>query len=306
MTAVLPSIRVADESGEQVVREGLSLCFFMRHSHSVVADKVWRALELYRRAIPSDALGWYGSDDGDTLPLDADGWRHIHHQLVERAWGVEWLVELTESSSGPGGYQFEYDGRRLEDPLFSGDADATTGIRFCFPTEYLTSRGVAAVRDLALNIARELPFSFGYASPALVARPGAWFSVRRQLLELLQRHPGLDLLSLTDTSRRIGVRARGAYWLTFLGPKLLGQLGGAPELNRRFAFPGISLAPLDEERWVLTLGELPDVMDSMTQPVPAPYRELARLLEPFLLEEGGSWPPWDANAVRRWLRRHGA
>ena len=60
-----------------VARDGVVLCFFMRRSHAEVAPAVWRALQTYLRAIPPQSLGWYGSDDGDTLPLDDKGWEHI-------------------------------------------------------------------------------------------------------------------------------------------------------------------------------------------------------------------------------------
>jgi hypothetical protein len=67
---------------------------------------------------------------------------------------------------------------------------------------------------------------------------------------MLQRYPGLDLYRLGDTSRRIGARARGAYWLTFLGPPLLGQLGGRVAL-RELLPPA---APRKRERWPLCPG----------------------------------------------------
>ncbi|WP_254624185.1 MULTISPECIES: type VI immunity family protein [unclassified Myxococcus] len=303
MREALPVIRVTNASGDLVVREGLVLCFFMRHSHRDVAAGVWRALEHYRRAIPPQALGWYGADDGDTLPLDEAGWKHIREQMVERAWGIEWLVELSEFESGAGGYHFEYDGRKLDAPLFDQDDGATSGICFSFPTEYLLSHGPGHFRALALDIARELPFSFGYASLALNCRPGAWFSVRRQLLDTLSRYLGLDIHHMGETSRHIGTKARGAYWLTFLGEPLLAQLGGLESLQQRLGMPELSFQRMASERVLLTLGEWPDAIDTETQSVPVQYRELARVLEPFLGEEKSSWPPFDTAMWHRWLRR---
>ncbi|NVJ21392.1 DUF3396 domain-containing protein [Myxococcus sp. AM011] len=291
------------EGGDVVVRDGLVLCFYMRHSHRDVADRVWGALEKYRRAIPPHALGWYGSDDGDTLPLDEAGWAHIRHQIVERPWGGEWIVELTELPDKVGGYHVDYDGRKLDEPLFSRDDSATSGLCFSFPTEYLLTHGPEHFRALALDIARELPFSFGYASPALLSHPGVWFCVRQQVQEVLQRYLGLDLPRLGGTSRRMGTQARGAYWLTFMGPPLLAQLGGREAVERQVDLPGVRVEPLDEERILVALDEWPEALDMEKQPVPLPYRELERVLEPFLYDEEAVWLPWETGTLQRWGRR---
>jgi hypothetical protein len=83
------------------------------------------------------------------------------------------------------------------------------GVAFSFPTEYLLEHGPARLRALALDISRELPFSFGYASLAFVCPSGLWYAVRRELLGPLSRYLGLDLYQLEETSRVIGTRARG-------------------------------------------------------------------------------------------------
>ena len=299
----IPIIRVRNDQGDLVVRDGVILCFFMRHSHVAVAPAVWRALQAYLRAIPPHALGWYVSPDGDMLPLDDQGWEHIRKKILERPWGIEWLAELSETPGGEGSYCFEYDGRKLDEPIFSRDQCATSAVSFSFPTEYLLEHGPTHLRALALELGRELPFSFGYASLAFVSSPGMWYSVRRQLLGLLARFRGLDLYHLGDTSRSIGTRARGAYWLTFLGQPLLGQLGGAEALRQQLSFPEVSFAPMDDERLLLRLGEWPDALDTEKGPVPPQYRDLARLLEPHFCEEGGDWPPMTREFMHRWFRR---
>lgn len=303
MRANIPVIRLRNRNGNLVARDGVVVCFFMRHSHQEVASCVWRALQAWRRAIPVGSLNWYGSDEGDTLPLDEQGWERVRERMLVRSWGIEWIVELDESSSGAGGYHFEYDGRKLDEPIFSGSEDATSAVSFSFPTEYLQENGPAHLRALALELGRELPFSFGYASLAFVSPRGMWFAARGEMLNTLHRYPGLDLYRLGDTSRSIGARARGAYWLTFLGPPLLGLLGGIEELRQRLSPDVVSFAPMEGARLLLTLGEWPEAMDTEKGAPPAQYRELARLLEPYLYEEGGDWPPMTREYMHRWLRR---
>jgi hypothetical protein len=299
----VPVIRLRTDLGDVVARDGVVLCFFMRRSHHEVAPAVWRALQIYLRAIPPRSLNWYGSEDGDTLPLDDKGWEHIRWKMLDRPWGGEWLVELEETDSEVGGYHFEYDGRKLDADLFCHDEDATSGVSFTFPTEYLLEHGPGHLRTLALELARELPFSFGYASLAVVSPHGMWYAARRELLPLLSRYLGLDLYRLGETSLIIGTRARGAYWLTFLGQPLLGQLGGPEALRLKLPFPDVSFQPLDGERLLITLTEWPEAIDTEKKFHPAQYLALAHLLEPFFCEERTGWFSLDKEQLRRWMRR---
>jgi hypothetical protein len=210
---------------------------------------------------------------------------------------------LAQSDSEAGGYHFEYQGRRLDSPFFAQDPGATSGLSFSFPTEFLVEHGPAHLRTLALALARELPFSFGYASLAFVSVSGSGFPGHQELLGLLGRYHGLDLKLLEETSRVIGTGARGAYWLTFLGQPLLGQLGGMERLRRELPFPEVSFQSMDGERLLLTLGEWPDAIDtSLGRDVPQ-YRVLARLLEPYFPEEARGWAGLSKQEMRGWLRR---
>ena len=299
----IPVVRLRNRNGDLVSREGVVVCFFMRHPHGAIAPALWRALQTYRRAIPPHALGWYGSDDGDTLPLDDKGWEHIRWTLLERPWGDAWTVDLEGGYSDVEGYNFEYRGWRLDAPAFAHKENSSCGVTFSFPTEYLLEHGPGHLRALALELGRELPFSFGYASLAFVSVRGNWYSARRELLGPLSRYLGMDLYYLDDTSMSIGTRARGAYWLTFLGQPLLGELGGLEALRDTLRFPEVTFEPMAGERLLLTLSEWPEVIDTEKKVYLAQYRELARLLEPYFYEERAGWISQDKDNLRRWLRR---
>jgi hypothetical protein len=303
MRGHFPVIRLRTDLGDVVARDGVVLCFFMHRSHGEVASAVWRALEIFRRDIPARALGWYTHPDGDILPLDDKGWEHIRKKMLERPSATACNIELQEDSSEAGGYHFEYRGRKLDAPIFSHDEDSTSALALSLPTEYLLEHGPAHLRALALEIARDLPFSFGYASLAIVSPHGMWYAARRELVPFLSRYLGLDFYHLDETSRIIGTRARGAYWLTFLGQPLLGQLGGAEALRQKLPFPDVSFQPLDDERLLLTLTEWPEAIDTDKVYHPVQYRELALLLEPFFCEERTGWFSLDKEQMRRWMRR---
>lgn len=306
----IPVIRVRASNGFLVGRDGLILCFFMRHSHAEVAPTVWRALQMYLRAIPPQTLSWYIASEGGFLPLDDGGWRHIHGEMLERPCPCNRSVMLQEECDGTGGYNFHYYGRRLDAPPFASDENSTCAVSFTLPTEYLVEHGPDRVRDLALGLARELPFSFGYASLALISPNDDWIADRPTVLKLRDRYPGLDFYDLELTSRVIGTRARGTYWLTFLGQPLLGQLGGTASLRQQLAFPDVSLETLpspEGERVLVTLDEWPEAIDTAEQERPSPQLlALARLLEPFLYPEDViDWfhQHEDKEDMRRWIRR---
>jgi hypothetical protein len=303
MTVRYPVIRVRADDGQLEVHDGLLLCFFIRRRHSEIKSAVWRSLQIYLNAIPSGALGWYMDPEGETLPLDGGGWAHIHAKILDRPWAQACHVELLQLEQEVGDYNFEYSGYEL-DPLCFHDEKAACAIAFSLPTEYLLEQGPEKVRALALELSRDLPFSFGYASLALVSPSGRWYAQRRQLLPLLSRYWGLDLYNLQRTSRCIGTGARGAYWLTFLGEPLLGQLGGTEVLRRQLDFPEVSFQPLEGERLLLTLGECPSPLDTQEELDFSAFRALARLLEPYFPEEKrGLSSLLDNGDMGRWLRR---
>ncbi|WP_309892310.1 type VI immunity family protein [Archangium sp.] len=310
MSERIPNIRVRTKYGDMVARDGLVICFFMRRAHGEVAHAVWQALQTYCRSIPAQALRWYGDYNGDWQPLDDKGWEHIRDKMLGRRWPVSCIIDLEEHCDDVGGYNFEYEGRWLDGPLYTNDEGATCAVSFTLPTEYLVEHGPARVRALALELARELPFSFGYASLALVSARGAWFGANNTVRELRDRYLGLDIYKLAETSRHIGTQARGAYWLTFLGLPLLGRLGGLDVLRRRLPFPDVSLEtlpPLEGERVLVTLGEWPEAIDTVEQERPSPQLlALAQLLEPYMYLERSGWFTFlhdDVEDTRRWLRR---
>lgn len=309
MNERVPVIRVRANNGLLVARDGLIICFFMRRSHEEVAPAVWRALQTYRRAIRPHTLSWYVASEGGFLPLDEECWEQARQEMLERPCRLSLSLQLRQHHDEAGGYNFDYLGRRLDAPLFSRDENATCAVSFTLPTEYLMEQGPAQVRALALELARELPFSFGYASLAFITPTLDWYAARETVRDLKDRYPGLDVYHLEQTSRVLGTRARGAYWLTFLGPPLLGQLGGQDSLRQRLTHPDISMQPLDDGSVLLTLSEWPEAIDTARNQRPSPQLlALAQLLKPFLYEEElTGWFFHDGHEgmedMRRWIRR---
>jgi hypothetical protein len=167
----------------------------------------------------------------------------------------------------------------------------------------LETHGPARVRELALELASGLPFCSGFASLSFNCEadlPG----VEKKVRELCFRYPGMDIPDPELCSWDIGTRVRGASWLTFLGQPVLGELGGAAGLRARLHSPGTIVQELEGERVVVTLGPWPEAGDTEQGRTLPAYRELGRVLEPWLYHEESRHSHLKVpEHVRRWERR---
>jgi hypothetical protein len=286
-----PIIRVHAEHGALVLRDGLNICFYMRHSHEELARGIRCALEKYLRAVGPQALGWYVDSEGDWQELDGQGWRVIQDKLEESGGGV---VRLHERPDAVSRYSFEYRGRRLD----GNDPGLVCGVAFWLPTEYLHEHGPGRVRELALELGTQLPFNSGHAGLAF-----HFLYLPPDFKALALRYPGMDALELGVTTEELGTRVRGAHWLTFLGQPVLGELGGVAGLRSRLSSADISVQRMEGDRAVVTLGPCPEAGDTERgQHLPL-HRELARVLEPWRHHARYRWRDFSEEEMHRWEHR---
>lgn len=314
-------------SGEQLLlREVVRLAFYMPHDHHDLAAGVERALDVYLGAVgkgPETLRHWEDTEgEGDQFPLDETGWRVIRNQLrPNRTWrfldefeeqteffrrrtqkGFETFIILTGGVSERSGYSFKYCARL---PWRTPPEGSVSVLSATLPTEYLEAHGPGRVRELALEMAAQLRFSTGHAGLAF-----EFLRMRRNLLPGLRedvfRYPGLDVPSGLLLSE-VGTRVDGVHWLNFLSQPVLGEAGGAAGLRARLHSPKTTLQETEGGHVVVTLGPWPEAGDlTRGENLPA-YRELARVLEPWLqaLPPGSSsaWRGYTQEEVRRWWRR---
>ncbi|MDY7227804.1 type VI immunity family protein [Hyalangium rubrum] len=282
------------------MREGLSFNFYMRRPHVELAQGVLRSLESYLDSVGPQALGWYATDEGEYRPLDAAGWQLTRDKVLRRRGA---LIRLRDASLTDCGYRFLYHGRPLVDLSGEPSPDVVCVARFWLPTEFLEEHGAARVRALALALAAPLPFCSGHAGLSFngdLDLPG----VKREVHQQSLRYPGMDLPEEGSIGLRLGTRLWGVHWLTFLGQPVLGALGGAAGLRARLHEPGTTVQELSEDRAVVTLGPGPEAGDTeQGQTLPA-FRELARVLEPWLYHEEKIFDPdLLPDEKLRWERR---
>jgi hypothetical protein len=288
--------------GERLLclRESVSICFYMRHDHADVAQAVVRSLETYLRAVGAQSLGWYPDYDGEWQELDERGWALQWEELRDPR-GAQ--LDLRETAGPTTGYAFTYRGCSLDAPLVANNPDAVCMLSFLLPTEYLEAHGPGHVRELALELAAGLPFNSGHAGLVFQYCTGSALGTNELVRKLCFRYPGMDIPSWDTLEWRIGTRVRGVHWLTFLGQPVLGALGGATGLRARLHAPGTTVQELEGERAVVTLGKGPDAGDLEQGRTLPQYRELARVLEPWLYEDQREWTGFTPEDLRRWNRR---
>jgi len=300
MSEHFPRIRVHAQSGYLLIREGLTLTFYMKRAHSEIAAGVMRSLEAYLRAVGPSALDSYADEEGEWMPLDAKGWDLVRSNLLHPKWALE---HLADGSSGEERYRFDYQGKALDDPSFNWGPDAVSVVSYWLPSEFLEERGPGQLRELALELAAPLPFNSGQVGLTFNCELDL-LGVNREVRRYCLRYPGLDVVNPIGISTDIGTRVRGPSWLTFLGQPVLGELGGAAGLRSRLHTPGTTVQELDGDRAVVTLGPWPEAGDTEQGKTLPAWRELARVLEPWTLWGEGTYmlgfQPEDAP---RWERR---
>jgi len=298
--ALVPHIRIQEESGVSLLRDGLNLCFYVRHPHREIARAVAHSLDIYVKAIGPGALCRFFDADGYSQPLDEFEWSRIRRELLEESWAS---FDLWDTSGSEALYRAEYSGAPLGAPLLEERPHASCALSFWLPTEYLEEHGPERLRELALELAAPLPLCFGQVGFSF----NGWadiLGVLRLIRELCFRYPGMDIPEFSWLSWKLGERVRGPSWMTFLGQPVLGELGGADGLRSRLSSPGTTVQALEGERAVVTLGSAPDAGDLEQGNVLPAYRELARVLEPWLYR-GPDHHSLDFTAedMRRWERR---
>jgi TseV toxin immunity protein TsiV len=319
---------------ELLARDVVRIAFYLPYDHPEIASGVSHAVESYLRAVgqgPRTINHCYINDD-EGATLSEERWSSVRFLLrPERPYRfIEELSEptardmekrgyaaqlvLTGAFRSTNGYELWY---RARIPSRTPPPDYVSYLTATLPTDYLEKHGATRVRELALEMASQLRFTTGHAglalhlySPLVSIDEDGDEDFRSELL----CYPGIDLRPAWLRTHWVGSHVDGIHWLNFLGPPVIGQLGRAAALRSRLS-PRTLVHELDAERVVVSLGEEPEAGDlSAGQDLPE-YRELARVLAPWLepprmvKDDGSGRPPRQSdlrltlNEAQRWWRR---
>lgn len=255
-------------------------------------------LDTYLRGVGAQTLQCYLDEQGWWQDLDEASWELARRRLIDRQW---MYVDLL-GEHGDDLYRFKYLGKSPDEFIWPGGTGKVCALNIWLPTSYLEEHGPGRIRELSLELGAALPFCSGHAGLSFHCNLQV-LGVEKKVREYCFRYPGLDIPDMNHLSLKLGTRLRGPAWLNFLGPPVLGELGGAAGLRARLSSPGTTVQELDEERAVVTLGPWPEAGDTeQGQQLPA-YRELARILEPWLYREEPHPSVEMPESTRRWERR---
>lgn len=299
MSEHYPRIRLQAKNGAVIVREGLSLTFYMRPPHSEIVEQVLQALDVYLRGVGPKTLELYADQEGEWQDLDDAGWSLIRRKLQERGSP---LANLRDAASGGGSYSFLYWGKDLKFLSKANSQDAMCEATFWLPTEFLEEHGPGRVRELAMEIASLLPLCSGSCGLAFIGGLDL-VGVSQALARYWMRYPGIDVSSESGYSWDVGTRIRGPHWINFLGQPVLGALGGVEGLRAKLQCPTTTVQALAGDKAVITLGEWPEAGDMEQGEVLPAYRELARVLEPWFYHADVAMLYRPMEETRRWERR---
>jgi hypothetical protein len=299
MSEHYPRIRIETKDGCTRIREGLSLTFYLLPRHPEYVEEVLRALAVYLRYMGPQALGVYADMNGYMQELNSAGWELIQRKLRESSCPQAILEE--ENPAGPR-YAFHYKGKDEEYLARMNRPDAMCEVIFWLPTEYLEEHGPGRVLELARELATLLPLRSGYCGLCFNGELDL-VGMARKLLPYWKRYPGIDIPDPFGYSSEIGKHLRGPHWVNFLGQPVLGELGGASGLRERLKSPGTTVQELPGEKVVITLGPWPEAGDTEKGEVLPAYRELARVLEPWLYHSEIAMLQQSKEETRRWERR---
>lgn len=292
-----PRIRVHASHGALIIRDGLWICFYLRRPPHEIAQEVMRSFDIYLRAVGPQALAWYNNHQGDWGPLDTASWQTFRRDLLESNW---YHHELTNDPSGAPAFHFTYRCTSLGQQS-EPTAPLVSSVGFCLPTEFLEAQGPGHVRELAVELAAALPYDSGHAGLFFNAMLG-YQETEEALSRICLRYPGMDIGTMESIPAKLNGQVKGPAWMTFLGQPVLGELGGVEGLRTRLSSPGTTVEPLAGDRAVITLGPWPEAGDTDAGRNLPEYRELARVLEPWLYHSGrGYYFPQDI--WERWKRR---
>lgn len=323
MTEHYPRIRHHESgpAGDQLfIREVVRLVLYLPFDHQDLAVGVSRAMGTYLQAVgegPDTISSWCDGESGDVYSLDAESWALIRQRLranrkyryLDQCDNEEYVdarvkkqfeasIGLSGGTSGTSGYSFFYWARL---PWSTPVEDEVSVMSLCWPTEYLEVHGPGKMREMIIELASLLPFASGHAGLAFQL-PNPFSTTMLRIREEAFRYPGVDV---PRGGTSLGTRVNGVHWLNFLAQPVLGELGGAAGLRSRLHSPETTVQQLNGERAVVTLGHWPEAGDlSQGRDLPS-YRELARVLEPWLDDctNGYSWSGYTHEETRRWWRR---
>ena len=274
----MPIIRKVAGDGTLVARDNFLIAFFCPVPFPKMASATKVAFDRWLAVVPDDAVKWavVGSTATQRKKAGAKTIEQCAAMLDASAaakrplttfqiggpqeWNADhWFRVIGHKSLGPG-REIRY----------------SNLVEVWLPTEFVEAHRPDVV-ELARGFAEVLPYSSGYASPALSFPADSRIpEAARVIAPAAMRYPGYEVHHNMPTSFMLRGRVVGARWLTFLGPDLVQQLGGQKALAS--VLPGVAVEPAGHGL-MLRAGAEPELGDTNKQIDTPLLRVVGRVLE---------------------------
>jgi hypothetical protein len=296
-------VEVKDKRGSLVVKDSLVAAFFCKRPYPDLAKAFGQVFELWYAKTPDEAKKWalIGAHADEYKAFDPKKVSQVRAEFdparakTRNICGVELGGPIQVNSD----YHFSFTGvRDLNDRR-------SNSVEVRFPSREADPDHVEDYVAFVRKIAEVLPYDSGYASLALTyGGQSMQDAFAQSAAKWAFRHPGLDMPDNSATAAGIRQKVRGAYWLTFVGPAPLKELGGSAALRK--ALPKeIEIEPVGAGVMV-RVGTVPEPGDVNKRDKLPRLRALAKVLEPVtqLNDTFLNAMFVDPDEIGRWLRRH--
>lgn len=267
------------DNGKVALRNAVVLAYFVHRPVDEICDSVAAMLREYLSYIPPQALNW-------TIPnASAEQWKPITDKTLP---AIEKLLDrqgvrardltsfrLADTSGQAPAFEFQFVGK----PKSYKNPPAGSLIQLTFPIETVKAAYVEGLIERVKRLSAMIDFSYGYCSAALLYRELSIDAVYPKLRGLAMRHPGYDVQNNTQAAWGMGLKARGARWVTLLGPQLERALGGDAKLQSALG-GGISVERVGAGS-MLRAGVQPEIGDTNRREGTPLLRAMAKALEPI-------------------------
>lgn len=300
----VPAISVEVEAGVCVMRDGWVAVFYMQPPRARHAGAVRDSIEHYLDMLSAQPLRWTIDEDGYPVEMEADDIRESLDQ-IEAAGDLSASLRLMDESNGVSPHRLRYVGIGSDAPNMESFPDAVSVLFFSFATQTVAALGLDRVARFCHQTAAQLEVSFAYLSPAFLYAPGAAetpaFSTIRQLC---RRFKCMDVPYISADMLELGLRSRGAYWMTYLGQALIDRLGGADMLTQALRpHPEVSVGMIRDGLMVLRAGGHPQAGDVNQREDLSAYAALASVLKPIAYRPGFPFPEFSEEETQEWFDR---
>ena len=304
MTAIAALERTLPETGAVCLRNGVTVAFFLERFVHECSDALTMVFDRFVAFVPPGSIqqAVVNATSEEWRDADAAAMKRMRDSLAPAGAKKRKFTAFRFNDHGSDAPQY---GFRLVDRDKDDEGQSRTLVEMTFPPSAVDEANVEAVVSLVTELSALLEPCYGYASPGLLPADGALSEGFVEMRSLALRHPGYDVAMNDLTQLRIGAHARGARWITILGPALLESLGGEAALCKQFS-SGIEGKPAGPAL-ILRAGKLPELGDTKRRQKTPLLSELARAIEPVTLFKEidllSYLADFDEDVLTRWERR---